>query len=217
MNTVVTIDFDIIMAPSINLYNSIVPASTWNDLEKNPYFKLLKIDAIHYQKIFNYIFYCIQYLPKENIHFIEDHGQAVRYINKKCDLINIDHHHDLGYGEDIEKQECPTCANWVYYLEKNNLLNTYTWIHNDNSEEIPPDRKEKMNFYIYSPNLYNFDLENLEVPDELIICLSEPWTPPYIRPLFYTIIDICNKYYNTHFTILSGPYLETSEIRSKHA
>lgn len=214
MNTIVTIDFDIIMAPSIGLYNNLVPMNSWEKLEEDPYFKLLKIDAIHYQKIFNYIMKCILNLSKEQIHFIEDHGQAVRYITKRCDLINIDHHHDIGYGEDLEKQESPTCANWVYYLYKNNLLNSYTWINNNNSDIIPPDRT---NISINIHDLHEFDLDSLSIPNELIICLSEPWTPPYIRPLFYTIMDICNKYYNTHFNILNGPYLETNQARPKHA
>ncbi|MCR4662050.1 MAG: hypothetical protein K5765_08670 [Clostridia bacterium] len=214
MKQIVTIDFDILMAPSIGLYNNAVPGADWDSLEKNPYFQLLKIDAIHYQKIVNYIFHCIQYLPKENIHFIEDHGQAVKYINEKCDVINIDHHHDVGYGDDIEKQESPTCANWVYYLYKNNLLNNYTWIKNDNSEIIPLDRK--INVPMITVDLNNFDLSSLDIPDELIICLSEPWVPPYIRPLFYTIMDICNQYYGIHFDIVCGPYLETNEAGPKH-
>lgn len=215
MNTVVTIDFDIIMAPSINLYNNLVPANSWEKLEEDPYFKLLKIDGIHYQKILNYIMKCILVLPKEHIHFIEDHGQVVRYIKEKCNLINIDHHHDVGYGEDLEKQESPTCANWVRHLYKTNLLNSYTWINNDNSDQIPPNNK--MNISITIQDLHSFDLDTLIIPNELIICLSEPWTPPYIRPLFYTIMDICNKYYNTHFDILMGHYLDTNGAESKHA
>lgn len=215
MNTVVTIDFDIIMTPSINLYNNLVPANSWESLEEDPYFKLLKIDAIHYQKIFNYIMRCVFSLPKEKIHFIEDHGQVVRYVKQKCDLINVDHHHDVGYGDDLEKQESPTCANWVYYLYKQNLLNSYTWINNDNSDQIPPERIP--NIVSVTQDLHNFDLDSLDIPDELVICLSEPWTPPYIRPLFYTIMDICNKYYNTHFDILPGPYLDTNKGGPKHS
>lgn len=216
MKTIVTIDFDIIMAPSIGLYNNLVPGNSWEQLKNDPYFELLKIDAIHYQKIFNYIMHCVQYLPKENIHFIEDHGQAVKYIQDKCDLINVDHHHDVGYGDDIEKQESPTCANWVYHLDKCHLVNTYTWINNDNSEIIPVE-KSPLSATMVVHSLQNFDLESLPVPDELIICLSEPWTPPYIRPLYYTIVDICNKYYGTHFDIVSGPYLTTNQGGPKHA
>ena len=32
---VLSIDFDIIMAPSINLYNNMVPGTQWDDLLKN--------------------------------------------------------------------------------------------------------------------------------------------------------------------------------------
>lgn len=215
MKQIVSIDFDIIMAPSINLYNNLVPGIDWEALEKDPYFQILKIDTIHYQKIFNYVMYCIQYLPKENIHFIEDHSQIVNYVTDKCDLINVDHHHDIGYGDDIKEQEKPTCANWVLYLYENNLINTYTWINNDNSDLIPTENKADMLMSICG--LQNFELLSLEVPDELILCLSEPWTPPYIRPLFYTIMDICNRYYNTHFDIVGGPYLKTIQAGPKHA
>lgn len=213
MQTIVSIDFDIIMAPSINLYNNIVPAISWANLEDDPYFQLLKIDATHYQKILGYIMKCIKVLPKDKIHFIEDHSQAVCFINDKCNLINIDHHHDIGYGPDILTQESPTCANWVYYLYKNNYINTYTWINNDNS--IAPEDNNQL-VPIITHGLRNFDLMEFEVPEELIICLSEPWTPPYIRPLFYTIMDICNKYYDTHFDILMGPYLQNHEGGTKH-
>ena len=215
MNTIVTIDFDIIMAPSINLYNNLVPSISWEKLEEDPYFKLLKIDGIHYQKIVNYIIKCMFSISKERIHFIEDHGQAVRYIKEKCDLINIDHHHDIGYGENLDIQEMPTCANWAYYLYKNNLINSYTWINNNNSEQI--SLEEKLQIPTTTYDLHTFNLDSLKIPNELIICLSEPWTPPYIRPLFYTIMDICNRYYNTHFDLLTGPYLATNQVGPKHS
>lgn len=204
MKKVVTIDFDIIMAPSINLYNDTVPATPWNVLVENPYFQLLTPDYTHYQKIFKFIMECTKTMDKEHIHFIEDHGQVVKYITEPCDLINVDHHHDITYAPlDAPEEVKPTCANWVLYLYEQKLLNSYGWINNLNSNVI--DLKfSPVPYRAY--DLREFNFEAIDAPDELIICLSEPWVPPYIRPLFYTIMDYCNNHYNTHFEILTGPY-----------
>ena len=39
MKKILTIDFDIIMAPSIELYNEKVPANSWENLLQDPYMK----------------------------------------------------------------------------------------------------------------------------------------------------------------------------------
>lgn len=208
MKQIVSIDFDIIMAPSIFLYNDKVPALSWDDLLKDPYMELLTIDSEHYSRIFKYIIHCSQFLSKEQIHFIEDHGQAVRYITEPCDLINIDHHHDLGY-EDLNSQkdstEFPTCANWVRYLQQQSFVHNYMWINNANSMS-----KESMPFWTTTKDFRDVSIEDLPIPDELIICLSEPWVPYTYRPLFYTLMDYCNDKYNTHFEILTGPYIQST-------
>lgn len=36
MKNIITIDFDIIMAPSISFYNELVPKTTWEELDKIP-------------------------------------------------------------------------------------------------------------------------------------------------------------------------------------
>ena len=38
IKTILTIDFDIIMAPSIELYNDKVPKISWEELLKDPYY-----------------------------------------------------------------------------------------------------------------------------------------------------------------------------------
>ena len=55
MKTVLTIDFDIIMSPSINIYNDKVPRENWKELTQNPLFELLKFDATHYKRLINLI------------------------------------------------------------------------------------------------------------------------------------------------------------------
>ena len=56
MKNILTIDFDIIMGPSIDLYNDKIPMFNWNELfENNNLFKFLQFDAIHYKRLTNFI------------------------------------------------------------------------------------------------------------------------------------------------------------------
>lgn len=209
MKQIVTIDFDIIMAPSIYLYNDDVPDIPWDYLLNNPYepnLHLLRIDAEYYQRIFQYIIEVSNNIKAEQIHFVEDHGQVVSFVKERSDIYNIDFHHDIAYEDDGELliDEIPTCANWVYYLNKKGLLNSYTWLKAKNRGDAPPDQV-KVKYKI--ANFDDFDLTPLLNPDEVIIALSEPWVPPYLRALYFTIMDYCNNYYNTSFEYKEGTYL----------
>lgn len=198
MKNIVTIDFDIIMAPSIELYNDSVKKG-WDYLLQFNQMKLLTADLIHYQRLTNWLIKIIKKMDKENIYFIEDHGQILKYIendNEKINIYNIDHHHDCGYNN--IKNEKLNCGNWGLKLKELNVLNNFYWIKNKNSN-LPPKEKEIINLTKY--NLINFNLDDLPIPDKLILCLSEPWIPPTFRPLFYIWLDILNEYYNTKFEI----------------
>ena len=47
MKKILSIDFDIIMAPCIEIYNDMVPSLDWKELEKIPQLKVLTADLIH--------------------------------------------------------------------------------------------------------------------------------------------------------------------------
>lgn len=202
---VLTIDFDIIMAPSINLYNNMVPKEDWDDLERNPQINLSFADYQIYQKLTILLSQLITSLNFSQIHFIQDHEQVNQVIGTEPieTLVNIDHHHDVSYADEIEKLNC---GNWVYYLKQNNSLQNYIWIHNTNSTFIPNDKS----FAAIIDESYNFDdynLDNLTKQnfDKLIICLSPPWVPPRQRALFYLWMDLFNNYYHTHFDFVRRP------------
>lgn len=200
MKNIITIDFDIIMAPCIQLYNNMVPNLNWEQLKKTfPQMQLLNADLIHYQRLTKWLFKIIKEIPKENIIFIENHGAINKYLPKeKVNIYNIDHHHDCGYGEKTKIREELNCGNWVYDIARHNFLNTYTWIKNVSSSQ----EKEKYEGLInHQFDLVNYELENLPKPDLLILCLSEPWTPPEYRPLFYLWKELLEQYYQTSFTI----------------
>lgn len=202
MKNIITIDFDIIMAPSINLYNNLVPGMGWDDFKEFPQMQVLTADLTHYKILTNWLINIFPKINKENIHIIEDHGQIIKYLNpnEKVNIYNIDHHHDCGYkllNEDIHKLKL-NCGNWGLILQEKQLLNKFIWIRNKNSMYPPPEEKV-VDFSDYI--LQDYNLNNLPVPDKLILCLSEPWTPPAFRPLFYLWLDFMNKYYHTSFNI----------------
>ena len=122
MKTIITIDFDIIMAPCINLYNNSVPGIAWDSLLNDPYMQLLTIDTQHYQRLTQFVLKCFNQMNKENIHFINSHENIANYIqnNEEYSIVNIDHNHDICYNpKDVEnKCEELTCANWLKWLKE---------------------------------------------------------------------------------------------------
>jgi L-threonylcarbamoyladenylate synthase len=53
----------------------------------------------------------------------------------------------------------------------------------------------------YARNIYSALREAEEKYDEIIICFSEPWIPNEYHELFFLWLDLCNKYYHTHFNV----------------
>ena len=206
MKTIVTIDFDIIMAPSINLYNSIVGPDRWEeDFTNNPQLALSYADLKHYHKLTQYLLDILPEMDKAHIHFIQDHEKALKYIplGEPIHLVNIDHHHDIGYGEkdgqEATTRDTLTCGNWVKYLAEHGQLQHFHWINNYNSTPV-----EEFNIAKNKINQTS-DIRSLTTlpptPDELIICLSPMWVPPNYRHLFYSWLDICNYIHHTHYEV----------------
>ena len=183
---VVSIDFDIIMAPSIEFYNHQV---NFPDLFEHPLMKLCPADLMHYNRLTVWLLKEINRLTDEDIIFIQSHEQIVNYINdKNTFLINIDHHHDLGY---IPQEDSLNCGNWAKHLLSNNLIKHYLWLKNESSV--------KPMFFNgnYSERcLTKYNLEELEA-DKIIICLSPQWIPPQYKHLFSLWLQMVNSTYGT--------------------
>ena len=73
-----------------------------------------------------------------NVVFCHYHDAILYELEKysKIDLINIDQHHDIFY----HMEELPEInideGNWIIWLCQQDLLNTYTWIKNEDSEDF---------------------------------------------------------------------------------
>jgi hypothetical protein len=66
---IVSIDFDIIMAPSIELYNSFEQKTLYEDY----YFNLFNADLVIYSKLTEWLLKWIPEINPSDIHFIESH------------------------------------------------------------------------------------------------------------------------------------------------
>lgn len=211
---VLSIDFDIIMAPVIEYYNNMVPRKDWEQIQnENPGMITPKADLHH----FNFI---IQLLEKhlnntDNLYIAFNHKKIIDFLENEesFSIINIDHHHDLGYeplDEIVEETlKKPNCGNWAKYLFDVNKLNKYIWIKNINSIENYKDSIQQ------NPEKYQFATKDLQDSDtkemllnikfdKIFLCLSPEWVPPYYRDLFFGMLDWLNLKFNCHLEIQEG-------------
>ena len=185
MKNIVTIDFDIIMGPSIELYNSLVPRKQWEELGEIPQIRTLSADLTLYSRLTEYILKIKKQISSQHIHFLLDHEDVSFFIQPEEEVIiyNIDHHHDCGYDQH-KKYDKMTCANWVYFIHEFASKVEYNWICNINSD-LPCDEEDSIKTLIQNQYFIgSFNLDQLPIPDELVIVLSPQWVPPNIQPLF---------------------------------
>jgi hypothetical protein len=195
MKHILSIDFDIIMEPSIEFYNHMTRVSWEVRGQGNNYVNILTANYDTYYVLTHYILRLAEKLKPEQFHFIYDHHHLPQLIdpNESYVVTNIDHHHDKGYPQDgfpeISGQPL-NCGNWINFVPN---LKRFLWIKNPNSDT---------NFQgemVDGINLADFNLDNLMLPDEVYICFSIPWVPPTQHPLFFLWMDLLNKHYNTHY------------------
>lgn len=193
---VLSVDFDIIMAPDINLYNALVPGHKLDEMISNhPQLVGLRADLEHYKKLVNLLLTLSKNISYTNICIAYSHEYIGKFLKNDTDLeiVNIDHHHDLGYDENDPFENC-TCANWAYYLFKQGQLKKYTWLNNNNSSIMPPPRTEECfsaEWFCDTTDLSY--INHFGYPDKIFICLSPEWVPEQYHPLFFLMLDLLNK------------------------
>lgn len=199
---IVTIDFDIIMTQSISLYNNTVPSTTWDTLLKDPIMNLLPFNSNIYSMLTLWLQYIYQFLKAEQIYFIESHETVAKIIQEESleniELINIDHHHDLGYSADFNNDKKMHCGNWVKKLFDEKRIKEYIWIKNDYS--LPP---KNCNIEYIEYDINDIVLTDIcDDCDKIFICLSSAWIPPYYVSLFTTWIGLYELYYQKEVTLI---------------
>lgn len=126
---------------------------------------------------------------------IEPHHETIIDIisslaskEEPLEIINIDHHHDLGYlPHEINNPDLRGDGNWISYLMANGYnVETYTWINNQNSRDIN-----------FTPSIKHLNVSSdlcfltysTEPFDLVFICSSWEWVPLKYVPLFSIFIN----------------------------
>lgn len=193
MVNILSVDFDWIMEPCINLYNGM--ADDGINLSQNVE-ELKHIQCVpDYNKFYQISVY-IKNIAKtindnSKIYFCDKHREILDCINDKWKLdipvhiYNIDHHHDCGYFGDIKKntENGPGSNNWALMSDK---IKKYTWINNKNSETISLNNDIIQHFDVFEQSS-DINLINYIKFDYIFVCLSPGWVPTELFPLFDTL------------------------------
>lgn len=222
MDTIISIDMDIVMSPYCGIYNSLVQSQidrqfNWDKIiKKNFDFTEFKINQNYYDQVIEIIKFYSSKVDKIYVGY--DHSTILRaieleksHLNQeyKFNLYNIDYHHDISYGEGQERMimdsNFAVCANWVGFLNYFNCLNEYHWykgigsnISISENEMITPK-----NIFIHTfDNNFPKDLNNIKI---LYITLSMPWIPLNLTDdLGLSFINKIEEIKNIYY--LDGPY-----------
>lgn len=188
---ILSVDFDWIMEPSINIYNEIADGKIPLDqvLKLSPGVTL-KPDLEKYKTLIIYLGNIVRSLPnRDRVQICQNHDEIIDAINniwkltdKEYNIYNIDHHHDCGYAvqtqDDIDKQGL-ACGNWITHCKN---LQSYTWINNKNSDiNIIDEVFQNFHKYVYTNDI---NIINYISFDYVFICLSPGWIPSELQPLF---------------------------------
>ena len=227
INTILSIDLDILFAPQIGIYNNLINntinyESNWdnisdeydiyNFLPNNKYYNIL-IDILNvYDDQVN------------KIYIGEDHSSILTALNNekesfytpyKFNIYNIDFHHDISYNQsqqiDIYNQ-IASCSNWVGFLSYYNFLEEYYWwsdpcssfskklLLNEDTKGIMPKHFTRKELLI---DQFPLDLQI----DMLFITYSIPWIPP----CYYLIIkDLLQRFNQDKIIYLQNQFLNNS-------
>lgn len=205
---ILSIDFDIIMYPCINLYNGDIdgddnPIELWKQLEEDYQFEnynILTYDTSVLLELAKLIHYNKE--QGKPIYYIDEHQHIVDKIKKDndydestYDIYNVDFHHDLWYSAedilDIKENDGYHCGCWIGYLYFNKKLSSITWLKAPNSDGLE--------LKTYGGTL---DLKTLRIRefdklydidfDEVYFCLSPQWVPQKYK-IFYDLIKVSNQ------------------------
>ena len=194
MKKILTIDFDIIMSPSIEVFND-YDGTADEYTTRFDFLGLMPADLELYQELTSFLLT----QKHKKIYFMESHDEIVKLTKGEgpFELINIDHHHDLGYGENI-RWNAPVRqvenGNWVHKLWELNRITKYTWLK-DTAAIDPPIRANK---YINEKHfLYTYDLTQLDDVVAIYIAHSPEWIPGYYEPLYNIWVELFKNTVNS--------------------
>lgn len=208
MNTILSIDLDIIFSPYIGIYNTLVNSNQTNEIIWKSIATAYNInDFIPNEDYLQLIINLINKYSKQvnKIYIGLDHSCILEAIQLekeklkypyKLTIHNIDYHHDIFYGEEqafkLKRYNTASCSNWVGFLTINNFIQYYYWYYGQgscyNQKMLEQECYEAIPQMIVSP-FKNINT-NLNI-DILFISISSDWIPPqYYNMIKEIILDI---------------------------
>lgn len=207
---IVTVDFDIVMHRSLNIYNDLVDDDTTiqvilND-NKDAHF-VPNSDLYLYNYLTNFVLKCAKKLTSDKIIFIDSHEEVLQFFEtggvkpeESFNVFNVDFHHDIAYSEEDMTgilQEAD-CGNWVKYLFNHYTnFNQYVWINTEESGDADnPSFGTYINKKVITYDIKKYNLDALvKSVDVLYLCRSDPWVPAEEQQLYESWKDIIDYYY----------------------
>lgn len=221
MINLLSIDLDIIFEPCIKLYddriNHLPKQRLWDDMQDElEIYRHLSYDKNIYDNILNFFTNISKIAPNIKKIYVGENHSSIIYACKEItlkengliSLINIDHHHDIFYDpkqeEDVFKYDVCTCANWVLYLRKHDVIaSDYTWIRNHNSKEFFVD-EGFINLHKYYINDFDFSAIGKDI-DYLYITTSDKFCPPIFRKDIDNLINAISLPFENYHYLISHP------------
>lgn len=221
MNTILSIDLDILFSPYVGIYNHYIfndkPLEyLWSSISQELNIEDFQINENYLNYIKNILNNYIPFI--DTIYIGKDHSSILQAIEdnknnftKPYNFIihNIDYHHDIVYGDNQQDKviRCgiADCGDWVGYLNYYKMIFKYYWYRGIGSEynkgiipysELTPN----MDKQIFNKN-FPLDL-NIDL---LFISMSFPWIPncyySKIKDLILELPQEKIKYYKYPFFI----------------
>lgn len=201
---ILTIDFDIIMYPCLQIYNDLVsgdanPTESWEFLKRErglePFIRydantLLMIGKIIKAQIAKN---AILIPCSEHQQVVDKLKLSESYDTDMFSITNIDFHHDIWYRPDdksiLINFDDYNCSNWLGYLLLKNKVENISWYKAYNSTPFFD------NEYTETIPLNSFRLDELETLieeqfDEVYFVLSPQWVPYEFQHLYNLIIAL---------------------------
>ena len=231
---VLSIDLDYIMAPSIELYETLQhdanPTTRWNQLFDNSDFRDCHFILDQGNLLFCFDIFLRALKHCNNVSFGYEHDAILFDLadKSKINLINIDHHDDVlephysndyDYETALQKGFEEVCnanrvheGNWIAWLATQKKIDSYTWIGNNNSS---CKRRNSYNQTII-PNYWNVEREDYKFDnykfDHIFVCLSPQYIPKNHWHYFTMFMQAC-EHSGKKIKIHKQKY----EIKMRHA
>lgn len=229
---VLSIDMDFLMGPCINLYND---CAGNEEFHKGNYWEQLNIirgidkhlsyDENKLVLIIELLATQLRKLSEDKFFFAEEHDMILEHLcrednkNEIFDIYNLDHHHDIYYApeqkSEVDRFDFACLANWVYYLGKNEKINKYYWVRNENSMAFPFEELRELTFPVDTDTYYR-DLERLisEVDfDYVFICRSSEYFPDKYNYLFDALLAMARAVKGWDYAVWNKPYCVDGKSR----